>query len=67
MDIAWLAPPIVLLVGALSMAVLLRRIVVAGEELRSATRSFRRLEHGLIPVRVESRRTRRAADRFDRR
>ncbi|MCU1358079.1 MAG: hypothetical protein JWM89_3497, partial [Acidimicrobiales bacterium] len=36
------------------------------EEARAAQRRFRHLENGLIPVRVETRRTRAAVDRMHR-
>ncbi|MEZ5137939.1 MAG: hypothetical protein R2702_02255 [Acidimicrobiales bacterium] len=67
MDSTWIAPPAVLGLGALAAAVLLRAIASAVEEAEAARRRFRKLEDGLIPVRVETRRTRGSVDRLDRR
>ncbi|MGI8710634.1 MAG: hypothetical protein ACR2LA_06550 [Acidimicrobiales bacterium] len=67
MDIAWIAPPAVLLAGAGATAVLCRRLAVAVSEARTAERRLRRLEQGLIPVRIESRRLGATVDRMRRR
>lgn len=67
MDLAWIAPPAVLGLGALAAAALLRAIAGAVEEAEAARRRFRKLEDGLIPLRVETRRTRASVDRLDRR
>jgi len=66
-DLTWIAPPAVLLVGAAGVAVLLRRIVAATEEVAGSQRRFRRLEDAMIPVRVETRRARSSIDRLPRR
>jgi hypothetical protein len=66
-DLAWIAPPAVLLAGAAGAAVLARRLVVAASELAVAQRRLRRLEDAVIPVRVETRRARASIDRLDRR
>jgi hypothetical protein len=66
-DITWIAPPIVLGLGAGAAAVLLRSIARATDEAAAAHRRFRRLEDGLIPLRVETRRTRESLDRLHRR
>ncbi|CAN5404656.1 hypothetical protein BH10ACT1_BH10ACT1_27420 [soil metagenome] len=67
MDLAWIAPPAVLLVGAAGVAVLLRRIAASLDDLSGSQRRFRRLEDAMIPIRVESRRTRSSIDRLPRR
>lgn len=67
MTAAWFAPLIVLAVGAVAAMVYLRRIVEANDDLAGSQRRFNRLEQVLIPVRVETRRTRESLDRFDRR
>ena len=64
MDAAWITPPAVLATGAALLAVLARKVTQATEEARGAQHRFRRLEDGLIPVRVESRRTRASVDRM---
>jgi hypothetical protein len=66
-DLAWIAPPAVLLAGAAGVAVLARRLVTAVSELAAAQRRLRRLEDALIPVRVETRRARSSIDHLDRR
>jgi hypothetical protein len=66
-DLAWLAPPAVLLIGAAGAAGLLRAIDRSLEEARASQRRLRRLEDGLIPLRVETRRARASLDRFPRR
>jgi hypothetical protein len=63
----WIAPPAVLGLGAAAVALLLRAITKATDEAQSAHRRFRRLEDGLIPLRVETRRTRESVDRMHRR
>ncbi|MCB1039056.1 MAG: hypothetical protein R2701_05805 [Acidimicrobiales bacterium] len=67
MDTTWIAPPAVLGIGALVAAILGRSIAKALDEADAARRRFRKLEDGLIPLRVETRATRRSVDRFDRR
>ncbi|MCB0957955.1 MAG: hypothetical protein KDB04_00330 [Acidimicrobiales bacterium] len=67
MDSTWIAPPAVLGLGALGAAALLRALASAVEDAEAARRRFRKLEDGLIPVRVETRRTRGSVDRLDRR
>ena len=67
MDTTWIAPPAVLGIGAAAVAVLLRAITKATDEAQAAHRRFRRLEDGLIPLRVETRRTRGSVDRMHRR
>ena len=67
MDTTWIAPPAVLGIGAAAVAVLLRTIAKATDEAQAAHRRFRRLEDGLIPLRVETRRTRDSVDRMHRR
>lgn len=67
MDLAWIAPPAVLLAGAAGAAVLARRLVAEATELAVARRRLRRLEDALIPVRVETRRARASIDHLDRR
>lgn len=67
MDTTWIAPPAVLGLGAIGVALLLRAIATAAEEAEAARRRFRKLEDGLIPLRVETRRTRASIDRLDRR
>jgi hypothetical protein len=66
-DAAWIAPPAVLTLGALAAAALARRVAQAADEVREAQRRFRRLEHALIPLRVETRRARAGSDHLDRR
>lgn len=67
MDTTWIAPPAVLGLGAAAVALLLRAITKATDEAQAAHRRFRRLEDGLIPLRVETRRTRESVDRMHRR
>ena len=67
MDTTWIAPPAVLGLGALAAAALLRAIAKATDDAQAAHRRFRRLEDGLIPLRVETRRTRDSVDRMHRR
>lgn len=67
MDTTWIAPPAVLGLGAAAAALLLRAITKATDEAQAAHRRFRRLEDGLIPLRVETRRTRESVDRMHRR
>jgi len=66
-DTTWIAPSAVLGIGAAAAAALLRAIARATDEAQSAHRRFRRLEDGLIPLRVETRRTRDSLDRMHRR
>jgi hypothetical protein len=65
-DAAWITPPVVLATGAAVAAVLARKVQEAAEQARAAGRRFRRLEDGLIPIRVESRRARANVDRMRR-
>lgn len=67
MDTTWIAPPAVLGLGAAAAAFLLRMITKATDDAQAAHRRFRRLEDGLIPLRVETRRTRESVDRLHRR
>ncbi len=67
MDVTWFAPVIVLLLGAVGAFVLVRRLAVAAGELAASQRRFHRLEQALIPVRVETRRTRASIERMHRR
>lgn len=46
---------------------LVRQLVRAVAELDASQRRFRRIEHALIPVRVETRRARASIERIDRR
>jgi hypothetical protein len=66
-DTTWIAPSAVLGIGAAAAAALLRAIARATDEAQAAHRRFRRLEDGLIPLRVETRRTRDSLDRMRRR
>lgn len=67
MDLTWIAPPAVLGLGAAAAAVLVRSLARAADDAAGAHRRFRRLEDGLIPLRVETRRTRESLDRLHRR
>lgn len=67
MDVTWFAPVAVLLIGAVAAMVVVRHLVSAVAELDIAHRRFRRIEHALIPVRVETRRTRASIERIDHR
>lgn len=67
MDVSWFAPVVVLLGGAVAALVLVRRLAEAVADLDASQRRFRRIEHSLIPVRVETRRARASIDRFDHR
>lgn len=67
MDTAWIAPPAVLVGGAGVVAMLLRRLVQAVDDLDAARRRTRRLEDSLIPLRVETERARAILDRMRRR
>jgi len=66
-DVSWFAPVAVLLIGAVAAIVLVRKLADAVEDLDVAQRRFRRIEHALIPVRVETRRTRASIERIHRR
>jgi cytochrome c-type biogenesis protein CcmH/NrfF len=66
-DVTWFAPVAVLLVGAVAAVVLVRQLVSAVSELDASQRRFRRIEHALIPVRVETRRARASIGRIDHR
>ena len=67
MDVSWFAPVAVLLIGAVAAIVLVGRLVSAVAELDASQRRFRRMEHALIPVRVETRRARASIERIDHR
>lgn len=67
MDFSWFAPVAVLLIGAGAAIVLVRQLVTAIAELDASQRRFRRIEHALIPVRVETRRARASIERIDHR
>lgn len=64
MDVTWFAPLVVLLAGAATAWVLLHRIADAADDLAASQRRFHRLEQALIPLRVETRRTRGSVDHF---
>ncbi|MCB0971488.1 MAG: hypothetical protein KDA97_08235 [Acidimicrobiales bacterium] len=67
MDMTWIAPPAVLGIGAAAAALLVRAISSATDEARDAVRRMNRLEGSLVPLRVETRRTRGSVDRMTRR
>lgn len=67
MDVTWFAPVVILLIGAGGAAVLVRRLAIAVAELAASQRRFHRIEQALIPVRVETRRTRASIERISRR
>lgn len=67
MQAAWIAPPAVLVAGAVAAVVLVRRIADAVSELATSGRRFRQVEDAMIPIRVETRRLRTSLDDFDRR
>ncbi|MCB0962023.1 MAG: hypothetical protein KDA98_01750 [Acidimicrobiales bacterium] len=67
MDTTWIAPPAVLGIGAAVAALLVRAISMATDDARDAVRRFGRLEGRLVPLRVETRRTRESVDRMTRR
>lgn len=67
MNLTWLVPPAVLGVGAVATLALTRRIAEALEDLNRSVRRIGRLEDGLIPVRVETRRVRESIGRLSRR
>ena len=67
MDVTWFVPVAVLILGAAAAVVLVRRIAEASAELDASQRRFRRIEHALIPVRVETRRTRASIEQIHRR
>ncbi|MCB1031588.1 MAG: hypothetical protein KDA95_09635 [Acidimicrobiales bacterium] len=62
---AWLVPPTVLVIGAFAAALIGRAITSALNDADAARRRFRKLEDGLIPLRVETRRVRGSVDRFE--
>ena len=64
MDTTWIAPPAVLGIGAAVAALLVRAISMATDDARDAVRRFGRLEGRLVPLRVETRRTRESVDRM---
>lgn len=67
MDVTWFVPVAVLIIGSMVAVMLVRRLAEAADELASSQRRFRRIEHALIPVRVETRRTRASIERIQRR
>lgn len=67
MNVSWLVPPAVLGIGAVVTAALTRRLAEALEDLNRSARRMGRLEDGLIPVRVETRRVRESIGRLSRR
>jgi hypothetical protein len=67
MDVTWFAPLVVLSAGAVGASVLARRIGEAAQGLATSQRRFHRLEQALIPVRVETRRTRGSVDHISHR
>jgi hypothetical protein len=66
-DTTWIAPPAIVGLGAIAAAVLVRALATATAEAEAARRRFRRLEDGLIPLRVETRRARASLDERHRR
>jgi cytochrome c-type biogenesis protein CcmH/NrfF len=66
-DVTWFAPVVVLILGAAAVAVLVRCLADEAEALSMSQRRFRRIEHALIPVRVETRRTRASIEQIRRR
>lgn len=66
-DIIWIAPPAVLGLGVAAIAAMVHAVDKATTQAQGAHRRFRRLENGLIPLRVETRRTRESMDRLHRR
>lgn len=67
MDLTWLAPIIVVMAGILGTLALARLLGLATAELTAAQRRLGQLERALIPVRVQTRRTRGSVDSFTRR
>ncbi|MEO6988705.1 MAG: hypothetical protein ABI239_08655 [Aquihabitans sp.] len=63
MELTWIAPAVVVTVGAAAIAVLARHLDAATTELSASARRLRRVEDALIPVRVETRRARASLDR----
>lgn len=66
-DTTWIAPPAILGLGAVLAAYLVRAVASATEDARGAMRRFGKLEGSLVPLRVETRRTRESVDRMTRR
>jgi hypothetical protein len=66
-DLAWLAPPVIVLLGAAGAADAAAGHRPRLEDVEAARRRVRRLDDALIPLRVETRRARESLDRFDRR
>lgn len=62
-ELIWLAPVMVLLVGAIGVVVLARQVADARDDLSSSLRRFAGVERALVPVRVQSHRARAAVDR----
>jgi len=54
-----------LVIGAFAAALIGRAITSALNDADAARRRFRKLEDGLIPLRVETRRVRGSVDRFE--
>ena len=63
----WISPSVVLGLGALAVAGLAKRLVDEVGRLRRTGRRLERLEGGLIPLRVEVRRTRASIEQVTRR
>lgn len=66
-ELTWIAPAVVVTAGAAGIAALIRRLDAAAADLAASARRLRHVEDALIPVRVETRRTRASLDRYDRR
>ena len=62
MDATWIAPAFVLLAASAAMAGLVVKLRDASRDLARSARRLQHLEHGLIPVRVETRRLRASND-----
>ena len=66
MDASWIAPPAVVGLGAALAALVARSLSDAVDDLRGSLRRSRRLEQSLIPLRLDTRRTREAVERLRR-
>lgn len=67
MDLTWLAPIVVVVAGILATFALARLLGAATTELTATQRRLGQLERALIPVRVQTRRTRGSVDSISRR
>lgn len=67
MDVVWFVPVTVLIVGSVLAVAGVRRLAAALTELADAQRRVARVEHALVPLRVESRRTRASIEQIHRR